>query len=82
MNDAVQMTTNQFQQTISFKLADDYLSTLLTVNVMKFPSDLTKNFKSVISTLKTHNFVYIWQAINISGNIKFFQTKHALLRVC
>ena len=46
MNDAVEMTTNQFQQNISIKLADDYLSTLLTGNVMKFPVDLTKIFNS------------------------------------
>ena len=48
MNDAVEMTTNQFQQNISIKLADDYLSTLLTGNVMEFPVDLTKNFNSAI----------------------------------
>ena len=47
MNDAVEMTTNQFQQNISIKIADDYLSTLLTGNIMKFPVDLTKNFNSV-----------------------------------
>ena len=47
MNDAVEMTTNQFQQNISIKLAGDYLSTLLTENVMKFPFDFTKFFNSV-----------------------------------
>ena len=47
VNDAVEMTTNHFQQNISIKLADDYLSTLLTGNVMKFPVDLTQNFNSV-----------------------------------
>ena len=47
MNDAVEMTTNQFQQNISIKLADDYLSTLLTGNVMKFSVDMTKFFNSV-----------------------------------
>ena len=47
MNDAVEMTTNQFQQNISIKLADDYLSTLLTRNIMKFPVGLTKIFNSV-----------------------------------
>ena len=47
MNDAVEMTTNQFQQNISIKLADDYLSTLLTENIMKFPVDLPKIFNSV-----------------------------------
>ena len=39
------MTVNQFQQNISIKLADHYLSTILTGNVMKFPVDLTKIFK-------------------------------------
>ena len=48
MNAAVEMTVNQFQQNISIKLADDYLSTLLTGNVMKFPVDLTKIFNSVL----------------------------------
>ena len=47
VNDAVEMTVNQFQQNISIKLADDYLSTGLTGNVMKFPVDLTKIFNSV-----------------------------------
>ena len=47
MNDAVEMTVNQCQQNISIKLADDYLSTLLTGNVMKFFVDLTKIFNSV-----------------------------------
>ena len=47
MNDAVEITTNQFQQNISIKLADDYLNTFLTGNIMKFPVDLTKNFNSV-----------------------------------
>ena len=47
MNDAVEMTINQFQQNISIKLADDYLSTLLTGNFMKLPVDLTKFFNSV-----------------------------------
>ena len=41
------MTVNQFQQNISIKLTDDYLSTLLTGNVMKFSVDLTKIFNSV-----------------------------------
>ena len=50
MND-VEMTTNQFQQNISVKLADDYISTLLTGNFMKFAVDLTKIFNSV--SLKT-----------------------------
>ena len=49
MNDAVEMTTNQFQQNISIKLADEYLSTLLARNFMKFPVDLTKIFNSVDS---------------------------------
>ena len=47
MNDAVEMTTNQFQQNISIKLADDYLNTIVTENVMTFPVDLTKIFNSV-----------------------------------
>ena len=47
MHDAVEMTTNQFQQNISIKLTDDYLSTLLAENFMKFPVDLTKIFNSV-----------------------------------
>ena len=47
MNDAVEMTVNQFQQNISINLADDYLSTLLTENFMKFLVDLTKKFNSV-----------------------------------
>ena len=42
MNDAVEITTNQFQQNIFINLADDYLSTLLAGNVMKFPVGLTK----------------------------------------
>ena len=46
MNDAVEMTANQFQQNISVKLADDYLSTLLTGNVMKFPIDLTTAYNT------------------------------------
>ena len=41
------MTINKRQQNISIKLADDYLSTLLTGNVMTFPVDLTKKFNSV-----------------------------------
>ena len=44
MTDAVEMTATQFQQNISIKLADNYLSTLLTGNVMKLPVDLTKIF--------------------------------------
>ena len=55
MNDAVEMTTNQFQQNISIKLADDYLSTLLTGNVTKFPVDLTKIFNSVVDLTKIFN---------------------------
>ena len=51
MNDAVEMTTDQFQQNISFKLADDYLSTLLTGNVMKFSVDFAQIFNSVLETL-------------------------------
>ena len=47
VNDAVELTVNQFQQNISNKLADDYLSTILTGNVVKFPVDLTKIFNSV-----------------------------------
>ena len=47
MNDAVEMTAKQFQQNISINLTDNYLSTLLTGNVMIFPVDLTKNFNSV-----------------------------------
>ena len=41
------MTTNQFQQNIYIKLADDYFITLLTENAMKFSLDLTKFFNSV-----------------------------------
>ena len=52
LNDAVEMTTNQFQQNISIKLADDYLSTLLTINDIKFPVDLTKIFNSVRSNIR------------------------------
>ena len=48
MNDAVDMTTNHFQQNIFIKLADDNLSTLLTVNVMKFPIDLTNILNSEV----------------------------------
>ena len=48
---AVEMTTNQFPQNISIHLADDYLSTLLTGNVIKFPVDLTKFFNSVYCNL-------------------------------
>ena len=47
MNDAVEMTASQFQQNISINLPDDYLSTLLTGNVMKFPVGLTNIFNSV-----------------------------------
>ena len=47
MNDAVEMTTNQFQQNISIKLAADFLITLLTGNVVKFSVDLTNIFNSV-----------------------------------
>ena len=47
VNDVVEMITNEFQQNISIKLANDYLSTLLTGNVMKFPLDLTKFVNSV-----------------------------------
>ena len=50
MNNVVEITTNQFQQNISIKLPDDYLSTLLTGNVRKFPVDLTKKFNSVGSS--------------------------------
>ena len=41
------MPTNKFQQNISNKWADDYLSILLTGNIMKFPVDLTQIFNSV-----------------------------------
>ena len=51
MNDGVEMTTNQLQQNISINLADDYLSTLLAGNVMKFLVDLTKIFNSVFTTI-------------------------------
>ena len=37
--DAVELTTNHFQQDISIKLENGYLSTLLTGNVMKFYVD-------------------------------------------
>ena len=47
MNDAVKMTTNKFQQNIFIKLANDYLITLLTENIMTFPVDLTNIFDSV-----------------------------------
>ena len=40
------MTTNQFQQNMFIKLADDYLSILFTRNVMKFPVVFTKKFNS------------------------------------
>ena len=59
MNDAVEMTTNQFQQNIFINLADYYLSTLLIGNVMKFPVDLTNIFNSVLY----HAFVFF---ININ----------------
>ena len=49
MNDAVEMTTIKFQQNIYIKLADGYLSTLSTGNVIKFPVYLTKISKSVPS---------------------------------
>ena len=51
MNDAVEMTANQFQQNISTKLADDYLSTLLTGNVMEIPVDLTIIFNSALFSI-------------------------------
>ena len=47
MNDAVEIRTSKFQQNISIKLADGYLSTLLTGNVMKFSVDLPRFFNSV-----------------------------------
>ena len=53
VNDAVETTTNQFQQNISIKLTDDYLSTLLTGNVSKCSVDLTKNFNSVYALSMT-----------------------------
>ena len=46
VNDAVDMTPNQFQLNISIKLSDGYLSTLLTGNVMIFPVDLAKKKKN------------------------------------
>ena len=55
LNEAVEMTTNQIQQHISIKLADDYLSTLLTGNVMKFPVDLTKIFNRECLQLSAMN---------------------------
>ena len=39
MVDAVEMITKQFQQNFSAKLADDFSSTLLTGNDMKFPTE-------------------------------------------
>ena len=50
MNYAVEITTNQFQQNVSIKLAHDYLSILLTGNVMKFSVDLTNIFNSADSS--------------------------------
>ena len=47
MNEAVEITSNEFQQNSSVKLADDYLRTLLTGNIVKFSVDLTKLFNSV-----------------------------------
>ena len=47
MNDAIEMTTNQFQQNIFAKLADNILNTLSTGNVMEFPVNLTTIFNSV-----------------------------------
>ena len=41
------MATSQFQQNISIKLAEDYISALLTGNFMIFPVDLIKIFNSV-----------------------------------
>ena len=59
------MTTNLFEQNTSIKLADDYLSTLLTENVMTFPVDLTKNVNSVshIDTKYKKFFKAIFQYI-------------------
>ena len=54
MNDAVEMTTNQFQQNISIQLADNYLSTLLTGNIRKFSVDVTKIFNTERPTISTH----------------------------
>ena len=42
---------NDNQSISTEHLADDYLSTLLTGNVMKFPVHLTKIFNSVSSVL-------------------------------
>ena len=58
MNDAVEMTANQFQQNISIKLADDYLSTLLTGNIKKISVDLTKFFSSVQPNFKSNAIKY------------------------
>ena len=65
VNDAVEMTINQFQQNISIKLAEDYLSTLLTGNVKKFPVDWTKfltvyvaDTQILIVFLKINTLVY------------------------
>ena len=61
MNDAVDLTANQFQQNISIKLTDDYLSTLLAGNVMKFSVDLTKIFNSVGCIEVVHHFAVTYR---------------------
>ena len=43
MNDTVKVSTNQFEQNSSVKLADD-LNILSTENVIEFPVDLTTFF--------------------------------------
>ena len=57
MNNAVEMKTNQFQQNISIKLADDYLSPVLTVNIMKFNVDLTK----ILAVFSSNSFTNMYR---------------------
>ena len=50
------MTTNLFQQNSSINLADDYLNTLLTGNVMKYSADLAIFFKcDNVLAIRGHN---------------------------
>ena len=74
MNDAVEMTTNQLQQNISIKLADDYLSTLLTGNIMKFPVDLTKYILTVYECCYCRGNVHIQYTQTLIINIQYTQT--------
>ena len=88
MNDAVEMTANQFQQNISIKLADDYLSTLLTGNVMEIPVDLTIIFNSVmvfkyfvllIHCHLKHRYMYWFMKKVVTTLFRNYQSLHVMI---